>query len=78
MKPTAHGIRIGAALALPISLAAGTVALAAWLFASDLRPAHHTPRTAGQVVVLDDLYGGCDCGAQSSLTPARDGKTTAL
>ena len=71
MKPTAHGIRIGAALALPISLAA-------WLFASDLRPAHHTPRTAGQVVVLDDLYGGCDCGAQSSLTPARDGKTTAL
>jgi len=55
MKLATHSFRIGAALALPITLAAATVALAAWLFASDLRPVRHTPRTAAQVIVLDDL-----------------------
>jgi hypothetical protein len=55
MKLATHSFRIGAALALPLSLAAATVALAAWLFASDLRPVRHTPRTGAQVIVIDDL-----------------------
>ncbi len=55
MQPTGHAFRICAALALPLTLATATVALAAWLFASDMRPVRHTPRTAAQVIVLDDL-----------------------
>ncbi len=46
-------VRIGAALSFPMALAAGTVALAGWLFASDVHatPVHHGP---GRVIVLDD------------------------
>jgi hypothetical protein len=53
MKTQLNTFRIGAALSVPVTIAAGTVALAAWLFASDVHttPVHHRP---AQVIVLDD------------------------
>jgi hypothetical protein len=66
MQLTTHNVRIGAALALPITLAAGTVALAALLFASDVRPLRPTPHTPAQVIVLDDLL----VPPQASTVPA--------
>lgn len=53
MKTQLNTFRIGAALSIPMTIAAGTVALAAWLFASD---AHHAPvrHERGSVIVLDD------------------------
>jgi hypothetical protein len=71
MIPTTHSIRIGAALALPIALAAGTVALAAWLFAADVRPVRHVPRTAAQVIVLDDLPAPAPATARSATSGDR-------
>ncbi len=53
MKTQLNTLRIGAALSIPLTIAASTVALAAWLFASDVNnaPGH---QQSGHVLVLDD------------------------
>jgi len=53
MKTQLNNFRIGAALSIPMVIAAGTVALAGYLFTSDVTtaPAGHD---RGHVVVLDD------------------------
>ena len=53
MKTQLNTFRIGAALSIPMTIAASTVALAAWLFVADAHtaPVRHGP---GHVIVLDD------------------------